>query len=91
MRQSLFKLKDLPILLTDNFTKDNCYKNTGAYFWCRCNDGVLDIGFEFQYKPIGISYNKTILTENSNVVILFENDDGEQTWFHCQNIDWGDG
>ena len=85
---SKYQLSEIPILPTDCFRYENSYKATGDYFWGRCNDGVLDIGFEFEYKPVGKTINKTLMTENSNVIILFETEDGRQTWFHLQNIDW---
>ena len=76
------KLKDIPLLPEDHFHYGNSYKATGVYFWCRIIDEIIDTGFDNEWKPVGKSYSKKLLSENRDIILLFENDCGEQSWFH---------
>jgi len=76
------KLSEIPTLLSDHFQYENSYKATGIYFWCRIDDGIVDTGYAYGWTPIGKSKNKSLISEHNDIVIMFENDEGEKTWFH---------
>jgi hypothetical protein len=74
-------IADIPTLPVDVFLPELSSQRTGEYFYAHIREGVLVHLLE-QWKPIGISLAQSLMSEHSNIAIMFENAQGERTWFH---------
>lgn len=77
-------IKNIPTISSDHFQLGNSYKMTGVYFGARIIDGVLDTKYVNNWTPFGLSRESRLLSQNSTVAIMFENEFGEKTWFHFE-------
>ena len=80
-------MKDIPTIPSDHFQLGNSYKMTGMYFMARIIDGVFIAKYLTGWKPFGKTRESRLLSANSTVAIMFEDQDGEKTWFHFQEED----
>lgn len=83
-----YKMSELPTLHSDGFTYQNSYKASGIYFYARIDDEgeILDLGHNYEWKPIGLTRDGRLLSENNTCCIMFKNSAGDITWFHMQEL-----
>lgn len=83
-----YKIADIPSMGSDSFELSNCYKMTGVYFWARIDDDgvILDLGYNSEWIPIGITRDSRLLSGGNTCCIMFETKHGERTWFHMMEL-----
>lgn len=76
------KIAKIPTLPVDAFLPELSSQRTEVYFYGTIYDGILNTGYQDEWRPVGKSLASSLMSKHSNVAIMFENSLGEKTWFH---------